>query len=195
MEQIFTNIYENKMWGDSEFNSGPGSEIEPNKDTYIPFLKKFILDNSIKSVIDLGCGNFKCGPLLYDDLDITYTGYDTYKKLIEHNSNEYSLSKYKFIHLDFFSFKEQIIGGDLCILKDVLQHWSLDYIYNFLDYLVESKKFKYILICNCRLQSNDNVNIKTGDYHFLSCDYLPLKKYNVKKLYKFNYKEVSVIEA
>ena len=204
MEQIFTNIYENKSWGDGEFNSGSGSEILPNKDTYIPFLKKFILDNSIKSVIDLGCGNFKCGPLLYDDLDITYTGYDTYKKLIEHKSNEYSLSKCKFIHLDFFSFKEQIIGGDLCILKDVLQHWSLDYIYNFLDYLVESKKFKYILLCNCRLQSNDNVNIETGDFHFLSCDYLPLKKYNVKKLYNFRiqikenefyYKEVSVIEA
>jgi hypothetical protein len=205
METIFTNIYEKKLWGDGEFNSGSGSEIFYNKDTYIPFLKKFILDNSIKSVVDLGCGNFRCGPLVYDDLDISYTGYDTYKKLIDYNSNQYSLTKYNFVHLDFCNFKEQIIDGDLCILKDVLQHWSLDSIYSFLDYLTETKKFKYILLCNCCSQSVDNTNIQSGDFHFLSSDYLPLKKYNIKKLYNYTiklnenggnfYKEISVIEA
>jgi hypothetical protein len=203
MEEVFTNIYETKYWGDSEFYSGPGSEVFYLKDNYVPFLKQFILDNSIKSIVDLGCGNFKCGPLVYDDLDISYTGYDTYKKMIEHNSNKYSLSKYTFAHLDFYNNKEQIISGDLCILKDVLQHWSLDTIYIFLDYLVESKKFKYILLCNCSGQSVDNTNIQTGDFRFLSSDYLPLKKYNPKKVYNFNgkvnngyfYKEVSVIEA
>lgn len=70
MEEVFTNIYETKYWGDSEFYSGPGSEVFYLKDNYVPFLKQFILDNSIKSIVDLGCGNFKCGPLVYDDLDI-----------------------------------------------------------------------------------------------------------------------------
>ena len=46
MEEIFTNVYENKTWGhnnDVEYNgsSGGGSDIEYNKDTYVPFLHIF----------------------------------------------------------------------------------------------------------------------------------------------------------
>ncbi len=199
MEQIFTNLYENKIWGDnesSEYNgsSGAGSVIDYNKDSYIPFLKNFITKNNIKSVVDLGCGDFICGKLIYDDLDVSYTGYDTYKKVIDYNSKQYSFPKYSFIHLDFCNNKENIINGELCILKDVIQHWSLANIYKFLDYIVECKKFKYILICNCCNQKQDDTDIQDGDGRPLSCDYLPCKKYNPIKLYNFNSKEVSVIE-
>jgi len=79
-------------------------------------------------------------------------------------------------------------------LKDVIQHWSLDNIHTFLDYLVEEKKFKYILICNCCYQTSDNIDIVNGENRQLSCDYLPLKKYNPTKLYNYHSKEVSVIE-
>jgi hypothetical protein len=204
MEQVFTNVYENKVWGNNnnaEYNgsSGNGSDIDYNKNTYIPFLKKFITDNKIKNIVDLGCGDFRCGKLIYNDLDITYTGYDTYKKLIDFNSNRRRISnnrspKFSFIHLDFCNNKENIINGELCILKDVIQHWSLDNIYNFLDYLIENKKFKYILICNCCNQTQDDTNIKNGDFRPLSCDFLPLKKYNFTKLYNYCTKEISVIK-
>jgi hypothetical protein len=199
MENIFTEIYEKKIWGDNnslEYNgtSGGGSEIDYNKFSYIPFLKNFIIYKNIKNIVDLGCGDFKCGKLIYDDLDINYTGYDTYKKIIEYHLKQHPLGKYSFIHLDFYNNKENIINGDMCILKDVLQHWSLDNIYNFLDYLVKYKKFKYILICNCCNQTQDNTDIKNGDSRPLSCNYFPLKKYNPIKLYKYNTKEVSVIE-
>ena len=199
MENIFTNVYENSIWGNNnndKYNgsSGSGSDIDYNKDTYVPFLKKFIIDNNIKNIVDLGCGDFKCGKLLYDDLDILYTGYDTYKKIIDYHSQQYSLQKYSFINLDFYNNKESIISGDICILKDVIQHWSLDNIYKFLDYLVEYKKFKYILICNCCNQTEDNLDIQNGGCRTLSCDYLPLKKYNPIKLYNYHSKEVSVIK-
>ena len=199
MEDIFTNVYERNVWGNNgnaEYNgsSGGGSEIEFNKDTYVPFLKNFIVNNNIKNIVDLGCGDFKCGELIYDDLDISYTGYDTYKKVIDYNSKHYSLPKFSFMHLDFCNNKESIINGELCILKDVIQHWSLDNIYEFLDYLVENKKFKYILICNCCNQTQDNTDIKNGSWRPLSFEYLPLKKYNPIKLYHYHSKEVSVIE-
>jgi len=199
MEQIFTNVYEKNCWGynnSTEYkgSSGPGSDIEYNKNSYIPLLKKFITDNNIKNIVDLGCGDFICGKLIYDDLDILYTGYDTYKKVIDYNSTKYSLPKYSFIHLDFCNNKENIINGELCILKDVIQHWSLNNIYTFLDYLVKEKKFKYILICNCCYQTSDNIDIVNGENRQLSCDYLPLKKYNPTKLYNYHSKEVSVIE-
>jgi hypothetical protein len=197
MELFFTNVYENEIWGDDNndaYNgsSGGGSFVEFNKSTYVPFLKKYIIKNNIKTIVDLGCGDFKCGKLIYDDLDILYTGYDTYKKIIDYNLKQHSLPKYSFIHLDFYNNKESIINGDLCILKDVLQHWKMDEIYTFLDYLVENKLFKYILICNCCGQREDNPD-NNDRYTPLSINFFPLKKYNPVKLYSYNGKEVSII--
>ena len=197
MEKVFTDIYENKIWGDNynlEYigSSGGGSDIECNINTYVPFLKKLIIHNNIKNIVDLGCGDFKCGKLIYDDLNIQYTGYDTYKKIIDYHSRNVENPKYSFHHLDFFNNKEMILGGDLCILKDVIQHWKMDEIYTFLDYLVENKKFKYILICNCCNQKKDNPD-NEGRSTPLSVDYFPLKKYNPRKLYNYSTKEISVI--
>jgi hypothetical protein len=199
MEKIFSNVYENKLWGNNNnsfYNgsSGRGSDIDYNKDTYIPFLKNFIIKNNIKNIVDLGCGDFRCGPLIYNDLDILYTGYDAYKNVIEYNSSQYSKPKYNFLNLDFCNNKELIINGDLCILKDVIQHWSLKNINIFLDYLIDSKKFKYILISNCCNQIKDNTDIKDGEYHPLSIQFFPLKKYKFVKIYNFHNKEVSFLE-
>jgi hypothetical protein len=200
MDDIFTTIYERNLWGNNHHpeyhgSSGEGSDIDYNRTSYVPFLKNLILHNNLKSIVDLGCGDFRCGELIYQDLDVLYTGYDAYKKVIDHHLASYPLPKYFFIHLDFCNNKERIIHGDICILKDVIQHWSLENIYSFLDYLVETKKFKYILICNCGYQTKDNTDIANGEFRPLSCDYLPLKKYNPRKLYTYNTKEVSVIKV
>uniref|UniRef100_A0A6C0DQM4 Methyltransferase domain-containing protein n=1 Tax=viral metagenome TaxID=1070528 RepID=A0A6C0DQM4_9ZZZZ len=197
METYFTNVYENSIWGNNnnyEYNgsSGGGSDIDYNKDVYIPFLKNFIVNNNIKHIVDLGCGDFKCGKMIYDGLDIKYTGYDTYKKMIDYNSKQHSLPKYFFEHLDFYNEKECIVTGELCILKDVLQHWKINEIYTFLDYLVENKVFKYILICNCCNQTTDDPE-NDGRSTPLSIHFFPLKKYNPVKLFNYNSKEVSVI--
>lgn len=200
MEKIFTNVYENNLWGDNnnteyKGSSGEGSGINYNKNYYVPFLRKFIINKNIKNIADLGCGDFRCGKLIYDDLNISYTGYDAYNKIIDYNSSQYPLPKYSFTHLDFCNNKENIVNGELCILKDVIQHWSLENIYTFLDYLVDNKKFKYIFICNCCDQTEDNTDILNGEWRPLSCDFLPLKKYNPIKLYKYHSKEVSVIRV
>jgi hypothetical protein len=109
MEQTFTHVYENNRWGNNNIDdysgsSGGGSDIDYNKDSYIPFLKTFITDNNIKNIVDLGCGDFRCGKLIYDNLDIIYTGYDAYAKLVDYNSNQYPLPKYTFIHLPGLQF-------------------------------------------------------------------------------------------
>jgi hypothetical protein len=199
MERTFTMIYENNIWGDNKNNnykgsSGNGSKLNYNKNTYIPFLQKFINDNNIKTVVDLGCGDFLCGHSIYNNLDILYTGYDVYKNVTQNNSKNNSTTKYEFIHLDFYNNKEKIKDGELCILKDVLQHWSLDKINIFLQYIIKSKKFKYILITNCCNQLTDNTDILIGDFRHLSCDFFPLKKYNPIKLYNYDTKEVSLIQ-
>ena len=73
MKSIFTNIYEKNLWGNNRnvmYNgsSGLGSSLEYNKDHYIPFLQNFIKTHNIKTVVDLGCGDFVCGKMIYNNL-------------------------------------------------------------------------------------------------------------------------------
>ena len=72
-------------------------------------------------------------------------------------------------------------------------HWNVNDIYTFLDYIVESNKFKYILLVNDFGQESDNTNINTGDFRPLSVDFFPLKKYNPNKIFNYRNKEVSII--
>ena len=193
---IFTSIYENKVWGDNnnpDYNgsSGGGSEVDYNL-AYTTFLRKFIVDKKIKVIMDLGCGDFKCGKEIYDGLNITYFGYDAYDKLVQHN--RLTFPGYNFICKDIYNERENLLPGDLCILKDIMQHWSLDCIYIFLDYIIAEKVYDYILVVNCSDQTEDDTNITTGGGRPLSCDYMPLKKYGFKKLFNYNTKEVSLLK-
>ena len=198
MEHIFTNVYENAHWGsneNTEYNgsSGLGSSIDYNQDTYIPFLKEFIRTHNIKSVVDLGCGDFRCGELIYGDLDVVYNGYDAYQKVIDYHSKTYDSVKYTFHTLDFCNHPDKIVSGDLCILKDVIQHWSLSNIYTFLDSLVHSNKFQYVLFINCCDQCMDNTDTIDGGFRPLNSQFLPLKKYNPIPLLYYHTKEVCLI--
>jgi len=194
MESIFTDIYENCIWGDNPTNeysgsSGGGSEYN---ETYSNFLKDFIKNNNIKSIIDLGSGDFQSGNELYKDIDVEYTGYDVYKKVVDYNNKKYK-NKYNFIHLDFCNKKEDLQTADLCIIKDVLQHWETKHIYEFLDYITQKKLYKYILLINCCNQNTDNIDV-VDQFRDLSCSHLPLKKYNPVKLLNYSTKEISVIK-
>lgn len=198
MEQTFTKIYETFQWGNNKNalyrgSSGDGSSIQYNENEYIPFLKQFIITNDIKSISDLGCGDFRCGRLLYDDLDIQYTGYDVYSKIIDHNNKTTNNDKYLFIHCDFSHNIDQINKCDLIIIKDVLQHWDNTDITTFLDKLIQKQLFKYILICNCNHQKHDNQNLDSSRFRPLTYTMMPLKKYNPVKLLNYKSKEISVI--
>jgi len=183
---IFSYIYEINGWGNDQNalykgSSGEGSTIENNIHTWVPFLRKFIYENEIHSVTDLGCGSFVFGKYIYDDINIQYQGYDAYEEFKE----IYAYSKYKFKCMDFFMHKEEIAPADLCILKDVLCHWTITDITSFLDYLMETNKFKYILICNGSAQKIDNDDILTGQWRALSATMFPLKKYRPEILYTY----------
>lgn len=200
--ETFTEIYEKCKWGKDnadEYNgsSGPGSEVEINIKTYVPFIQNFIRQYSISTVADLGCGNFKCGPHIYDDLpNVMYAGYDAYGKLVDRNNKMYGKSsKYLFRQTDIIHEKNQIAGADLCILKDVMQHWKLCDIYDFLEFVTTKKLFRYILICNCTGQNKDDTDINMGDFRALSSHHRPLSKFNARTVYTYHTKEVSIIEV
>jgi hypothetical protein len=208
--RTFTAIYESKALGDDGSpyytgSSGTGASYEYNRDEFIPFLRKFIVENQIKTVADLGCGNMAYDRKLYSEVGVTaYYGYDVYARVQEHNRRFTNHKKYHFYTMDFLAHKEEIHAADLCIIKDVLQHWLLADIYTLLDYLVESKRFKYIMLVNCYPQPpadwagdmrGEWPAFKTGDWRKLSCKYLPLKKYSPKPVFYYKSKEVSVIQC
>ena len=190
--EVFNKIYDEGIWLEENSKSGGGSDISYNLTTYIPFLKNLIIEKNIRSVVDVGCGDFLCGPYIYDDLFVKYTGYDIYQDVVETNNRNYK--NYKFIFLDIINDWENLEKADICIIKDVLQHWLLKDIYQFLDNISLSKKFKYILICNCCGQDGDNMDMYyVGGFRELSAKYYPLKRYDAKILYTYHTKEVSLI--
>ena len=196
--EIFTDIYENEVWGgtlpsEGSFrgNSGIGSSLEFNQKEYIPFLKSFIKNNNINSIIDLGCGDWRCGPSIYDDMaNVSYVGIDAYQKIIERNKARYP--RYHFVHMDVFNDMKTLLDGDLCIIKDVLQHWTNSEITKFLD--VATTKYPLILICNCYTSGTEDVET-TGGWRPMSAHDLPLSLYKPVVLLRYNTKEVCLIQS
>ena len=142
--------------------------------------------------MDLGCGDWQSSYLIYENTNIDYTGYDAYKKICDNNNNKYP--QYNFIHLDFIKDKHVLKNGDLCIIKDVLQHLCNKDINDLLEYIITNNKYKYILIINCCKQSYNNQDITTGDWRQLTAKYNPLSKFNTKILGYYNAKEISIIQ-
>lgn len=200
---IFTFIYSTKLWGDDGNQSYMGSSGNgslPRKNIeYINFIRKFIIDHAIESIVDVGCGTFQLGPFIFADelASIRYTGYDAYRKLIDSHIKTYNdRVNFTFIHLDACHNPDKLQSADLCIIKDVLQHWTLSEIYSFLDSITNSKKFKHILICNQYGQDRDDLdNDNVHRSHGLSANFLPLKKYKPEILLHYEDKEVCLIHG
>jgi len=196
MEKFFTDVYENNNWGESkigkDFNgsSGGGSLLEDNW-PYINLIRDFIQQNKINSVVDLGCGDWQFSNEIYRELNVDYTGYDCYKKMIE--SHKKNHVQYNFEHLDIYEERTRLKTADLYIIKDVLQHWLNEEIITFFDWIIVNKKCRYLIINNSCAQKYDNQETPSRSRP-LSGKFLPLKKYDPEIVLKYIDKEVSVIK-
>lgn len=147
-EEMFTNIYKFGIWkgqGDQNlkkpFYSGPGS-YGTVADEYVRMLVHFIGHNIVRSITDLGCGDFAIGKKIIDHLpEITYNGCDIVPDLIEYNNTKYSSSQIKFHHLD--ATKDLIPVADLLTIRQVFQHLSNDEIDRILK---NCNGFKFIIV-------------------------------------------------
>jgi hypothetical protein len=150
-EYIFTQVYTKNLWGGrkGEFNSGPGSRGTP-ADLYVRAIRQFILENSIVSVADLGCGDFAIGRHL-SKVCGTYTGVDVVRKLIEKNSQVFGTNSIRFECLDIV--QEELPDAELCLVRQVFQHLSNEQIIKVLPKL---RKYKYVLVTE-HYPDNDKV--------------------------------------
>ena len=189
MKSFFTEIYDKLLWGIE--GSGGGSTIK-NTVVYRRYLQRFLKIKHIKTIIDYGCGDWQSTQLINFD-GIEYLGIDCVDSVIEKNIINYEQDNITFLVLDemkdFFSYT-----ADLLILKDVLQHWTIDEINYFLTNVKDN--FKFILITNSSHQTVDNEEYNNRSRP-LSANFEPLKTYNCKIVLKYmadNQKETSLIE-
>lgn len=154
---VFQEIYLSNIWGRG---SGYGSTKRATK-RYRKFLENFLRDYEVKTITELGCGDFQV--MRHVDLTrITYTGYDVASVVIEQNQKKFSKSNLTFETIKTYP---DMNSGDLLICKDVLQHLPLDEITTIITQCFT--KFKYVLVTNCVGNFRDsefNVDIKYGEF-------------------------------
>lgn len=133
-EEIFTEIYKKKKWGSSEeeFDSGSGSTHKEIIDPYIDVIAEKASSEGFRGsrFVDLGCGNFRVGKQLLP-LCSEYVGVDVVKDLIAYNEENFGSESVIFKHLDII--EDPLPDGDVCFIRQVLQHLSNAQIKKVLD--------------------------------------------------------------
>ena len=113
---VFDQIYRDNVWGDGK-GSGIGSDAEHVR-PYTRFLQQFLRDRNIRSVVDLGCGDWQFSCEL-DLSGIKYHGVDVATSVIESNRQSFQADNIEFSVLDTYT---ALPKADLLICKDVLMH-------------------------------------------------------------------------
>ncbi len=192
MEDKFTNIYEKNIWG---IGSGAGSSFNYNK-KYIVFLQEFFLKNNIKSILDVGCGDWQFSQFINFD-GIKYIGIDVVSSVIDENT-KFANENINFICGDISDFNQlkPYTNVDLILIKDVLQHWHDQEVDVFLNN-ISNTNAKNILITSAYKHFRDknksvyprNIDNK---YSFAPLDLMHSKynHFNFKKVFKYKFKEV-----
>ena len=124
-EHIFTHIYKNKIWGEGNleipYYSGGGSDDE-FAIPYVNAIVDFISKNKIKSIVDLGCGDFRIGKKITELTDVNFIGVDIVDDLIEYNKKQFSSASVSFYKKNIAS--DKLPAGELYLVRQVFQHLS-----------------------------------------------------------------------
>ena len=165
MRRLFEEIYAENKW---LYGSGEGSQPLHAK-RYVLFLQELLRKNNIKSVVDMGCGDWQFSQFI-DWTGIDYQGFDVVRSVIEANQRNFSAPGIRFqLALGDGS---DLPSTDLLIAKDVLQHWSNDAVKAFLP---SFGKYSYCLITNCVNPNGKTTNedIETGGFRYLDLRLAP----------------------
>ena len=140
-KESMRKIYLKKWWGGkAEFYSGRGSHDSHIIDPYINFVIKFVEENKISSIVDLGCGDFNIGSKIYKYVQ-KYIAIDVVPELVEFNRSIYRSDNLHFLCLD--AIEDQLPPGDIILIRQVLQHLTNSEIQSILKKL-SSYKFVFI---------------------------------------------------
>jgi SAM-dependent methyltransferase len=182
--ETFGEIYEKNVWGGTkgEFYSGEGS-TEKYSEKYAAAIRKFIAENDVKSVVDLGCGDFRVASKFISD-NFHYTGCDVVPSLVDHLNNKFASENIEFRCVNIV--EEELPDGDLCLIRQVLQHLSNAEIERI---LYNARKYKYLIITehypHPKVAVVPNLDVPHGPdmrLHFDSAVYLDKPPFNLRNI-------------
>jgi SAM-dependent methyltransferase len=172
--RIFSKIYSDFVWGNDNqrsFYSGTGSD-DIYAEPYAATINEFIKKHNIKSMVDLGCGDFRVGNKIVSDNNVNYIGIDVVPELIAHNNKFFRNSSVRFLCKNIV--RQKLPVADLCVIRQVLQHLSND---DILRVLKKCKQYKYLIVtehlpidtdivANVDKRSNEHIrlNVNSGVY-------------------------------
>jgi hypothetical protein len=143
VKDVFSGIYNEKIWGESghEFCSGSGSTIEKIRQPYIDLIIRYLQSSDEgQTVVDLGCGDMEIGKRLLPYSD-AFIGVDVVPEIIKKHQSKNWDHEVQFYCLDLI--EEELPDGDICLLRQVLQHLSNEEILRILPKL---KKYRVVFI-------------------------------------------------
>lgn len=140
--QAFEYIYNRNKWGGvkGEFYSGIGSHDELYIKAYVSLINEFVRQHNIDSMVSLGCGDFYVDSQIVND-NIHYEGVDIVESMVKSHDEKYGSDNIHFQCLDIV--EDRLPDGELCIIRQVLQHLSNSEIK---EVLIKIKKYKYVII-------------------------------------------------
>ncbi len=125
--EAFRTIYERHSWGGIS-KSGPGSDPTSTAQ-YRRVLARFLREHNIRSVVDLGCGDWASSRLI-DWSGIDYLGLDAVPEVVERNQRAFGRPGIRFEQADIAT--DELPEADLAICKEVLQHLPTAAVQQFL---------------------------------------------------------------
>lgn len=175
--EVFSKIYNSEAWGrGSGTGSYPQFTIE-----YRAFLEKFLCMNGIRSIVDIGCGDWQSTCLL--DLNgVDYYGFDVIPSIVKVNTLKYGSKNVTFSVMP--DDLDALPPADLLIMKDVLQHMPDHEIRRYQAQVFP--QYRWCLLTNSyeKINTPRNTDIQYGDFRCLD---LLAEPYRFPGTYLFEY--------
>ncbi len=182
IEDRFTEIYKNNVWGNFESVSGNGSTLEGTQNLRNK-LPELIQQFSIHSVFDAPCGDFNWMSVFLKTTNIKYIGGDIVLPLIEAHQTNFKDTHTNFIHIDLT--KDKFPEADLMICRDCLFHLSYQDTKLVLQNFINSN-IKYLLTTTyVKSEDFNNRDITTGDFRLTDLFSAPYQ-FDQKALYRID---------
>jgi len=177
MNSRFEQIYAKNEWG---YGSGEGSLPEHNLG-YIQFLESFLVRHGIKSIVEMGCGDWQFSKNIRWGAS-SYHGFDVVPAVVEFNRSTYTRDQVAFSL--YSGDPAELPTADLLIVKDVLQHLNDLTVQRALLHL---PRFRYSLVTNCVNPRGLTVHhdIEDGGFRYLDLR-LPPFGLKASEVYSFH---------